>query len=55
MQSGSTSTATDPVLFAVTVDGAVLADGAAAGEATRNKTLRRVVSIGGFLFGECAA
>ena len=55
MQSGSTSTATDPVLFAVTVDGLVVADGAAVGEITRNKTLRRVASIGGFLFGERAA
>ena len=53
MQSGSTSTATVAALFAVTVDG--LAGGAAVGETTRNKTLRSVVSIGGFLFGECAA
>jgi hypothetical protein len=45
----------DPALFAVTVAGAVLAGGAVAGETTRNKTLSSVVSIGGFLFGECAA
>ena len=55
MQSGSTSTATDPALAAVTVDGTVLAGGAATGETTRNKTLRSVVSIGGFLVGEFAA
>jgi hypothetical protein len=54
MQSGSTSVATVAGCSLVTVAaGAVVAESGATGVTTKNNTVRIVVSIGGYLRGEC--